>query len=217
MIFNNKKEKLYKNASKIALGNSQNIYNEAKLLIDEEYYARGFALCVISLEESAKSFLYRLISLDLVYEDKTLQFVRRGYDAHKNKLQQSSLILSFSTKFLGVIIEFAKMAHEEGHIKEKFPLPNDYKERLEELVKLSERIAKFQSRKNDSLYVDVREGKIIDPNNMVKKEQALTMLEIVNMQTGIVKPFIYLDNAKFLAMWKEPLMSQLKIKELLKP
>ena len=50
-----------------------------------------------------------------------------------------------------------------------------------------------------------------------KKEHVLVMLEIVNMKIGVVKHFICMDIDKFLAMWKEPLMSQLKIKELLKP
>ena len=212
MIFKKKKEDLYLKASKLALDNSKKIYDEAKLLIDEDHYARGFALCVISLEESAKSFLLRLISLNLYHEIKTMKFVHD----HENKLQQSSQILSFSTKFLEMIIEFAKMAQKDGYIKTKLPLPDDYQDRLGELTNLAERIAKFQSRKNDSLYVDVREGKVINPNNTIKKEQASAMLEIVNMQIGIVKIFVDVDDAKFLAMWKEPFASLLKIDELLK-
>ncbi|TLX66254.1 MAG: AbiV family abortive infection protein, partial [Thaumarchaeota archaeon] len=62
MIFKKKKEQLYKQASEIALDNSQKMYDEAMILYDREHYARGFALGIISLEESAKAFLFRLIS-----------------------------------------------------------------------------------------------------------------------------------------------------------
>ena len=212
MIFKKKKEELYHKASKLALDNSELLYDEANILIDKDHYARGFVLCVISLEESTKSFLFRLISLNLVNEYKTMNFVH----IHDNKLQQSSHILSFSTKLAEMLIELVKMAQKDGYLKTKLPLPHDYKERLEELTKFVERVAKLQSRKNDSLYVDVREGKIINPNDMIKKEQALMMLEMVDMQIGIVKSFIVMDNAKFLAMWKEPFALLLKIDELLK-
>lgn len=212
MIFKKKKQDLYLKASKLALDNSRLIYDEAKLLVDENHYARGFALCVISLEESAKSFLLRLVSLDLVYEYKTLKFVR----IHENKLQQSSQILSLSSKLIEAIIGLVEMAQKAGYRETELSLPKDYKEKLEQIRKLAEMIAKYHNKKNDSLYVDVREGKIINPNDIVKKELVLAMLEMANMQIGMVEIGLKLDNSQFLTIWKTPYASILKIDDLLK-
>lgn len=195
MIFKKKKKRdLYFKASKLALDNSRLIHDEAQFLIDENHYARGFALSIISLEESAKSFLLRLISLDLVYEDKTMKFVRN----HENKLQQSSQILSLSPKLIQAFVGLAQMARDAGYIKTEVEIPKDYDDKIKQLEEITQMVAKYHNKKNDSLYVDVREGKIIDPNEITKKEQASTILEMANMQIGIVEIAHKLDDSKCL-------------------
>ena len=71
MIFKNKKGALYKQASKVALDNSQKIFEEAKILYDKEHYARGLALGITSLEESSKAFLFRFVSLVLLNQSNS--------------------------------------------------------------------------------------------------------------------------------------------------
>ena len=95
MIFKKKKEDLFKEGTEIALDNSQELYEEAKILYDNKHYARGFALAITSLEESAKALLFLGVSFDLFREDKTLGFVYN----HENKLQQSARIISLLGKF----------------------------------------------------------------------------------------------------------------------
>lgn len=212
MIFKKKKRDLYFKASKLALDNSKLIHDEAEFLIGKNRHARGFALSIISLEESAKSFLLRLISLDLVHEDKTMKFVR----IHENKLQQSSQILSLSPKLIQVFVGLAKMAQDSGYIKTEFQLPTDYEEKIKQLEEITQMVAKYHNKKNDSLYVDVREGKIINPNEMIKKEQASSILEMAYMQVGIVEIALKLDDSKCLEIWKTSYVSMLKIDHLLK-
>jgi len=214
MIFKkNKKRELFFKASKLALDNSRSIFDEAQLLIDMHHYARGFALSIMSLEESAKSFLLRLISLDFVYEDKTMKFVRN----HEKKLQQSSQILSLTPRLVELIIEIAKMAKESGTLESEIEIPKDYKEKLRELDESTQRVAKYHSKKIDSLYVDVREGRIINPSEIIKKESATSMSELAGMQIGLVEIALRLDDSKCKEIWKTPYVSMLKIDHLLKP
>ena len=214
MIFKKTKKELYKEASKIALDNSQKMYNEAKILYDKEHYARGLALGITSLEESAKAFLFRLISLNLYDEQKTMKFVHD----HEDKLQQSSQILSFSVKLMELIIDLVIMAHKNGVIKGDInEIPKNYKKNLAGWGVLAKHTAKTHDMKLDSFYVDVREGKIINPNDMINKEELSEMLDIFEMQMLIVERFVNMSDSQVMAIWKEPIASSLKIDNLLKP
>lgn len=214
MVFKMKKEELYKEASKIALDNSQMLYDEAKLLQSKECYARGFALGITSLEESAKAFLFRLVSLNLTDKDKTMKFVHD----HENKLQQSSQILSFSVKLMELIIELIKMAIQAGLIKAEInEIPKDYKKNIQAYEIIAKHIPKIHHIKLDSFYVDVREGKIINPNDIIKKEELSEMLGIFEMQMLIVERFVNMSDSQVMAIWKEPIALSLKIDDLLKP
>lgn len=213
MIFKKKEEDLYLKASKLAFENAKIIYDEAKLLNNEGHSARGFTLSIISLEESAKAFLLRLISLNLVDERKTMNFVRK----HDTKLLQSSQILSFSFNLASIILDYVKIAQEQGYIKTKVPIPEQYKKNVKAWSELAKMVANFHRIRLDSIYVDVREGKIIDPNDMFKKEPVSEILELVEMQITVVKVFINMPNSQFLEVWKEPLASQLNMEYFSKP
>jgi len=214
VIFKKKKEESYKEASQIALDNSQKMYDEAKILYEKEHYARGFALGITSLEESAKAFLFRLISLNLYGEHKTMKFVHD----HENKLQQSSQILSFSAKLMGIIIDLVIMAHKSGLIKGDInEIPKNYKKNIEGWDEVAKHIAKTHDMKLNSFYVDVREGKIINPNDMINKEALSEMLDMFKMQMVIVERFVNMSYSEVMAIWKEPVASSLKIDTLVKP
>ena len=214
MIFKKKKEELYKKASKIALDNSQKMYDEAKILHNKEHYARGLALGITSLEESAKAFLFRLISLNLYDEHKTMKFVHD----HEDKLQQSSQILSFSTKLIGFIFDSIIWAHKTGLIKGNInEIPKNYKQNLAGWEEVAKHIAKTHHLKLDSFYVDVREGKVINPNDIITKEELSEMLDIFKIQMFIVETFVNMSDSQVMAVWKEPIGSSLKIDNLLKP
>lgn len=213
MPFKNKKEELYKQASKIALDNSQKMFEEAKILYDKEHYARGLGLGITSLEESAKAFLFRLISLDLCDENKTMKFVHD----HEDKLQQSSQILLFTVKFIEFIIDLIIESHKHGVIKGDInEIPKDWRKNLEDWRTLAEYIAKTHSVKLDSFYVDVREGKIIDPNTMIDKKGLSEMFDLFEMQMGMVERFVNISDSEVLAIWKDAMSSSLKIDSLLK-
>lgn len=211
MIFKMKKEELYLHASKIALNNSKLIYDEANLLSNENHPARAFALTIISLEESAKAFLLRLISLNIVEEKKTMDFVRN----HDNKLLQSSKILSFSMKIADVILDLIKMSETEGRIP-KVPEWDNYKINVKAWAELFDKVSKFHKIKLDSFYVDVRGDEIIDPNTKFEKNPASEILGMADLQITIIKALIDLKDYEFFNMWTEPFVSQIKIDNLLK-
>jgi AbiV family abortive infection protein len=71
-----KPNQLYLEASKIVLKNSSKLNQESKLLIDNNHLARGFSLCILTIEELAKAFFYRCVSVNLIDESKTQIFIK---------------------------------------------------------------------------------------------------------------------------------------------
>lgn len=207
-----KKEKLYEKASKLALTNATMMHEEANLLYDNKHYARCFALGITSLEESAKAFLLRLISLDLVDESLTMDFIRN----HKKKLEQSGRILSFMIELLKLIGNLLPLIEVKKSQIENWQ--NNIKENVKTYTILAQEIAKSHNRKLDAFYIDVRNKKIINPNEMFTEENASALLEIVKMQNSSSKIFVNIGKNDFLRMWNDPsnFASILKIKKLLK-
>lgn len=179
------KYNLYLEAAKTALNNASLLYDEASLLIDVNHFARGFALCVLSLEESSKAFLFRYISLNLHNETKTLKLIRD----HEKKLYQSALILStsfktilFSFEILKTMLEALKDKQHLANLKNKFD-----KNKLERFRKGIAMLNHLHRKRLDSIYVDIREGKIIDPNQSLSKKQIKEISDLAEVQHDIVK------------------------------
>jgi len=207
-----KKEKLYQKASKLALTNAMMMYEEANLLYNNKHYARCFVLGITSLEESAKAFLLRLISLDLVDESLTMDFIHD----HKKKLEQSGRIMSFMIELLKLI--GSMLPFMEGKRSQIKKWQNNIRENAKTYTILSQEIAKSHNRKLDAFYVDVRNKKIINPNDMFTEENASALLEIVKMQNSSSKIFVDIGKNDFLRMWNDSsnFASVLKIRKLLK-
>ena len=72
-----------------ALDNARDLSNGAELLFNKRRYARSFALSVLSVEETGKSYLYKLASLG----DLTLEQARRISIDHSQKLGTILLII----------------------------------------------------------------------------------------------------------------------------
>lgn len=212
MMIKKKKEILYRQASKVALENSKMINAEARILNDKEHYARGFALSVISLEESSKAFLFRLISHDVVDERKTMNFVHN----HESKLLQSTQILAFGLKLAEVLFNAMKIAEAEGKIP-NISSVEDYQKNIELWTTIFENMKKFFHKlKLDSLYVDVREGKIMSPSNFTKTLPS-EIIGMADLQINIIETLMDLKDSQFLDLLEEPTVSQfLKINHILK-
>ena len=62
-------EKVYEEAAKAAYKNSLDLKTEARLLFDNSFYSRAYALAVLSFEEFSKAFLYKYVSSGII-EDR---------------------------------------------------------------------------------------------------------------------------------------------------
>jgi AbiV family abortive infection protein len=198
MIFKKTEKELYKEASKIALENAQMLYDEAKLLKENNYYARGFALGITSLEESVKALLFRAVSVDIFDVEKTRRFVRD----HESKLEQSGQILTSLGEFVAMLIVLFKNGQERGVFQQETPISEDYRKVKELFPLLGKKIANSQNTKLDSLYVEVRGSTIINPRKVIKKEATSSLFHIVEAQNEIVAILINLENDQFVELCK---------------
>lgn len=211
MIFKKIKPNPYLDVSKVSLNNSKIICEEAKIFLDQKHYARGFALGAISLEESAKSFMFRLISLNLYDEKKKGKIY-----VHKIKYKQTSYILNFSSKWIEVIVGLLQIGKKYDLVKTEDDIPDNFTEIVQKYIKIIKTPEEFEDRKNNALYVGIDgKGKVLDPNNSVNESEVSQILDVAEMQIGIVERFINIEDSKIIEMSKEPEFSKLKIDDLL--
>lgn len=204
-----KKNNLYFKASKIANKNALNLCQESKLMIDNDYLARGFALGVLSIEESAKSFLYRCVSVDMLTEKKLKQIVVD----HEKKLYQSGLILTLAFFIMDHLIKLAEIIERDKQKNEPnySTFPSELtKHGLEAAKKAVDILRNAHKIKLDSLYVDVRDNKIVNPEEIIDKKKASQILFGAEITIDIIKSFIELDDVKIYEFLKTELASLLK-------
>jgi AbiV family abortive infection protein len=162
-----KKHQLYLESSKIALNNSSRLYQESKLLLDNDHFARGFSLCVLTIEELSKAFLYRCVSANLIDESKTRKFVKD----HKKKITQSASILTFAVFITEHLMDLVNaLEHDKtkpDHKDHTYPTELT-KAAFSSIKKTIETLYGTHEKRLDCLYVDIREGKIIDPNQLIE-------------------------------------------------
>ncbi len=170
-------------------------------MIDVNHFARGFALCVLSLEESSKAFLFRYISLNLHDEDKTRRLIRD----HEKKLYQSEAILSFSFKMAQFFFEFIEIILKGSKDKQQL---NNFTNRFDkdafELLKdgIENTLKQLHRKKLDSLYVDIRDGKIIDPNQLLTNKQVKQVLDLAKVHSEIITNVVMAKDELLTNMWK---------------
>ena len=75
-------KKVYEEAAKAAYKNCLELKIEARLLYDNSFYSRSYALAVLSFEEFSKAFLYKCVSAELI-EDRDFN---RDIRNHEEKL-----------------------------------------------------------------------------------------------------------------------------------
>ncbi|CUR51795.1 protein of unknown function [Nitrosotalea devaniterrae] len=196
-----KKYNLYLKAAKTSLNNANLLHDEASLLIDVDHFARGFALCVLSLEESSKAFLFRYISLNPHDEDKTLRLIRD----HEKKLYQSEAILSFSFKMAQFLFELTEIMLKGTKDKQQLDnFTNRFDKDAFELFRdgIENTLKQLHRKKLDSLYVDIRDGKIIDPNQLLTNKQVKQVLDLAKVHSEIITNVVMAKDELLTNMWK---------------
>jgi len=151
--------------------NSVELFEEAQILAGHSRFARAYALCVLSSEEFAKSFLWRGVSAGIARED----VVRRVARKHEEKL----------LRFIHLLVEpIIESTHPEiskarehdvtepDHSKHIYPAVMDkVNEKVQsDLTPFWQAFYHAHRRKTRAFYVDIIDDKLAIPNTVVGKQ-----------------------------------------------
>lgn len=178
-------KKLYHEAAQTALNNTMEIFEESSLLHDHRKYPRAFALCMLSLEELTKSFVYRCISTGLLDE----KGIRKILVNHPEKITHSGHLMAFAIMFVNHSDELTKAIDHDKKIKDhdKHIYPSILSIKgLESAEQVIETLQNAHPKKLDAIYVDVRENNIINPKKIIDKK----ICDKVFSNAGIVLGFM---------------------------
>jgi len=149
------------------------LYNEANLLFSKKYYCRSYTLFQLASEEFGKC---KLIAYSLIefYSNKSFDrniFKEYGLTSHTKKTKIiTSLILNLSTLY----------QKETGRIPEFFEnVLNDFTNTNE-----------LNEKKNQSLYVCLKNDKFISPKLRIDKKACMNLREKAELYHDTIKLFI---------------------------
>lgn len=77
-----RKQKIFEESLDVCIKNGERIFEDAELLFDMDRYASALALSILSTEEFAKAFLFRLVLDEKIPWTKE---VRRSLNDHPSK------------------------------------------------------------------------------------------------------------------------------------
>lgn len=164
------RRKLFKKAAKATMNNAEDLFEESLLLFENKFYPRAFSLGILTCEEMAKAFIYQCVYHEILREDEIQKLVLE----HEEKILRSGHLMAIAVLLSEHDDEIEKaVEHDKGK--------HDHKDHklLKVLNKWGpksagvavDRLFKAQSLKLDSLYVHVRENKIIEPKDIVDKKK----------------------------------------------
>jgi len=191
-----KNKELYRKATQTALDNAFDIFEDAALLYDKEKYPRAFALCMLSLEELTKSFIYRCISVGLIEEEGINTILRD----HTEKIINSGHLMTFTILFVKHSDELNKaLEHDRKHDDHKDHIYNQVlgMRGFESANEVIETLKDAQKIKLDTIYVDVRGGKIIAPQDTIDKPKTHRAFSNAGMVLGLMKPLLESNDDQF--------------------
>lgn len=165
-----KLRRLYREASEKAIDNSVDLYHEASRLHEDGHYPRAFTLCIFSLEEFTKAFMYRCISVGILEE----RGVQKVIGHHPIKIQTSAHLIRWAIYLLDYLDKIQKSIEKDkqhkDHGKHTYPEVNT-KALFESAEEAIATLFGREMARNNSIYVDVVEGKIIEPKNFLEEER----------------------------------------------
>jgi AbiV family abortive infection protein len=188
MLFMNILNEIYEDGAKAAYKNCLDMLEEANILYSNSKFPRAYALCVLSMEEFAKSFLYKCHSVGLI-TDKDL---KRGIVKHQEKIFHSTHLMLIPYVLHNRYQKFFEAAehdkNEKDHLKhlafEAFKRVYEfykYSDDKEEIVhKYLELFKDVHNLKLKTLYVDIQGNKLVVPNNTITEEKCKQILEFLN-------------------------------------
>ena len=183
-------KKVYEDAAFAAYKNSLDLKTEAKLLFDNSYYSRAYALAVLSFEEFSKAFLYKCISAGLI-EDRDFN---RDIRNHEEKLfHVVHLLLMHYISFAKNEKLFKAIEHDKNEkdhskhiaveaLKKSFTAdPEEEKELMDKYLRIFNDIHNVKLK---ALYVDIQKDKVILPNEVIDKERSYEIIDLLGFVNG---------------------------------
>jgi len=191
----NQIKKTYILASKVAFDNAVKLLEESKILQSTNHNARSYALSILSTEEISKTLLYRCVSVGLFEEQKIRKFIFN----HQNKIKHSKNVMTIlsmiadSSKEILQAIEHDETKEHKDHIAADVYLAASKKA----LNSLKNPFSNAHFTKLEAIYVDVKEGKVLDPNIRIEESKTIESIAIIEKVLPFLKATINLNDDDF--------------------
>ena len=160
------------------LVNASDLYEDAEILFKNERYSRAYTLYQLSIEEVGKVILiYNFLLYQNIQDITEQKKIKREFTNHKSKTQ-SSIGLDILLAFFISNKELQKKILYQVHKQEK---------ELEQLNLL----------KNSSLYTDIKNGKFIQPQEIITEKLAADIKFIAEIRIKIANGFFKIGVENF--------------------
>jgi AbiV family abortive infection protein len=192
----------YQELSEASFENAKELMEESELLLNNDRYARSYALAVLSLEEFAKSLMWKLYNLKCQrYKHEDLEFPK----------MLTKQITQHGTKQAIFLFNLVLGQMMEGALDQKLngqPIKEAIDRKTSELDALLSKIANLEIDKQHAFYVDFREGRIGIPKDSVNKEKCVVLLKVLRESVDPFEMFVRLDMSSemgqfMLKAWEE--------------
>jgi AbiV family abortive infection protein len=168
--------------------NAKELVREANMLIENECYARGYALAHMACEELGKlPILFGIIQRLKAGESVDWKESWKRIRSHESKIYQ----------FQGVAELFLQMRRDSGLLEHEL---DDLLRQLE--IALS-RKHDFGTHRNAALYTDIKDGEFVRPSSRVSYDDAKAALTIAEFHITIADRMFSPSESKVLETAKE--------------
>jgi len=200
-------EQTYILASKTAFDNAVKLLEESKILQSANHNARSYALSILSMEEISKTLLYRCVSVGLFEEQKIRKFI---FD-HQNKIQHSRRVMIIWSMIADHSKEIIQaLEHDETKEHKDHIAADVYITAAKKAIKsLKNPFSNAHFTKLEAIYVDVKEGKVLDPNVRIEESKAIESISIIEKILPFLKATIDLNNDDFVKTMKDQIFQYL--------
>lgn len=204
-------KEIYEVAAKAAYTNCLELLDEANILYSHSKFPRAYALCILSTEELAKSYFYKCLSTGMNPNNES----SRGLTNHDKKIFRAfNLLLNvYIFSQCGTDI-FNAIQHDKQQSDHQNPLaPSVIKESVIRGMK-SEPVTRIflgaQDRKLKALYVDVLDGHLSVPSEVIGVKQCKEILDFMNESFHGFDIMWKCDDETFrkIIKWLDPMLSR---------
>jgi AbiV family abortive infection protein len=177
----------YHELSEASFENAKELMEESELLLNNDRYARSYALAVLSLEEFAKSLMWKEYNLKCQrYKHEALEFPKTyGKLITQHKIKQSLFLSSLVFRRL-----MKEMIDQKVHGQ---PTKEGINRKVLELDSLLSKIANLEIDKQNAFYVNIHQGKISVPKDSVNRENCDVLVKVLRESVDPFKQIVGLD------------------------